>query len=489
MESDRDKSTRVSEISGYPTSGTCEGACGGGSPWGPAFARDYKSNPYMSPDMKVYDAYRLAIETGMEHDPRSDDELERVLDKANRDYESLPDDEKEFFDTERLWNPYSDCRFSWGEEIAKETDAERILWGIDITPAEILIADRLREKGERIDAVVAHHPLGRSRNIFPEVMWMQTDIFNQCGVPINVAEDLMRPRMNDVLRGVMGDNFNRSAEAAEMFGIPLFNVHSAADNMVQEYVEDIFYEARPRTVGDIVDTLMKEPEYRDFAKLNDPPRILVGNKDNRCGEIVAKMTGGTSAPDKMYAELAKAGVGTVVCMHIPESGYKACVENHINVVISGHMASDSLGVNLICDEWERHGIETVGFSGFHRHSRNRDVREPRQDNKGRRPARLLLRPGDARGQGRRTGRAGIGVPSAVLQLRPVHRVRPRARRIREDRHRAPLLRGHGQGVLGFGEGAGHGDRELQDAQQRVRGDAGPREAFRQGVPGPRVLRR
>jgi len=27
-------------------------------------------------------------------------------------------------------------------------------------------------------------------------------------------------------------------------------------------------------------------------------------------------------------------------------------------------------VNLIADEWERHGIETVGFSGFYRCSRN-----------------------------------------------------------------------------------------------------------------------
>ena len=320
--------------------------------------------------MKIYDAYRLAIETGIKHDRRPREEIDRVLAEAKKTYDALPEDRREFFDQERLWNPYSDCRFSWGEDIAKENDAVRLMWGIDITPAEILMADRLREKGQRIDAVVAHHPLGRSRNIFPEVMWMQTDIFSGYGVPINVTEALMKPRMDDVLRGVMGDNFNRSAEAAELFNIPLFNVHAAADNMVQEYIEDHLWAAEPRTVGDVIDILMKEPEFRDFAKLNDPPRPLVGSRDSRCGKVIAKMTGGTSAPDGMYAELAKAGVGTIVCMHMPESGVKACRENHINVVISGHMASDSLGVNLICDEWEKHGIEVVGFSGFHRYSRN-----------------------------------------------------------------------------------------------------------------------
>ncbi len=320
--------------------------------------------------MKIYDAYRLAIETGMEHDPRPKEEVDRVLDKAKESYEKMSDKDKRFFDPERLWNPYSDCRFSWGEDIAKENDAVRFMWGIDITPSEILVADRLREKGQRIDAVVAHHPLGRSRNIFPEVMWMQTDIFADCGVPINAAEDLMKPRMDDVLRGVMGDNFNRTAETAELFNIPLFNVHSAADNMVQEYLENKIAMADPKRLGDIIDALMEEPEYQHFAKLNDPPRIIVGNRESRCGRVIAKMTGGTSAPDGIYEELAKAGVGTIVGMHFPKTSIEACRENHINVIISGHMSSDSLGVNLICDEWEKHGIEVAGFSGFYRHSRN-----------------------------------------------------------------------------------------------------------------------
>ena len=112
------------------------------------------------PPMKIYEAYELAIKLGMSKDPRPDDEVRRVLDEARKEYDSSDDSEKELFDAERLWNPYFDCRFSYGADEAREAEAERLMWGIDIGTGEVLLADRLREKGERIDAVVAHHPLG-----------------------------------------------------------------------------------------------------------------------------------------------------------------------------------------------------------------------------------------------------------------------------------------------------------------------------------------
>ncbi|MCQ2070703.1 MAG: hypothetical protein MJZ68_06205 [archaeon] len=320
--------------------------------------------------MKIYDAYRLAIETGMKNDPRPKEEVELVLSKAKKAYDALSSDEKEYFDTESLWNPYYDCRFAWGEDIAKDLDAERLMWGVDITVGEMLLADRLKEKGQRIDAVVAHHPTGKSRNPFPKVMWMQTDMFSRYGVPINVTEALMKPRMDDVLYNVMGSNFNQAADSARLLGIPFFNVHSAADNMVQRYLETRIEETEPKYLDDVVKMLMEEPEFKHATKLNDPPRIIVGNKESRCGKVIAKMTGGTSAPDAMYEELAKAGVGTVIGMHFPNSSIEACRKCHMNVIVSGHMSSDSLGINLICDEWEKHGIEVFGAAGFTRFSRN-----------------------------------------------------------------------------------------------------------------------
>ncbi len=320
--------------------------------------------------MNVHEAYKLAIETGMKNDPRPKGDVESVLNDSKDNYDKLAEDKKPYFDQERLWNPYADSRFMWGEDIAKETEAERFMWGIDIDTSEILLADRLKEKGEKISAVVAHHPIGRSRTCFPEVMWMQTGMYDDANVPINILEGLMRPRMEEVKRNVMGSNYNKPVDAAKLLGMLMFNVHSPADNMVQGFMSKMFEESEPRYLGDIIDRLMKEPEFQTASKLNDPPKIVVGDAKGRCGKVISKMTGGTSGPKELYEKLAIAGVGTVVGMHFPEDHLEECRKHNINVVISGHMASDSLGINLMCDVWEKKGIEVFGCSGFTRFSRN-----------------------------------------------------------------------------------------------------------------------
>ena len=320
--------------------------------------------------MKIYDAYRLALETGMSKDPRPEAEVKKVLSDANEAYEKLEDDRKDLFDTERLWNPYTDSRFSALAEESKDIDVTKVMWGIDIGTGEVLLADRLREKGRDISALVAHHPIGTARSRFPEVMSIQADMFHNAGMPINVAEGILKPRVDEVLRNVLGSNYNQAVDAAKLLGIPLFNVHSPADNMVQDYLEVLFSEKVPYRMSDIIDTLLTEPEFRSAARCNDGPRIMVGSKDDRCGRVVFKMTGGTSGPKEMYQKLADAGVGTVVGMHFPESHYEEARKANVNLVISGHMASDSLGINLISDVWEREGIEVIPCSGLIRCSRN-----------------------------------------------------------------------------------------------------------------------
>ncbi|MBP6021290.1 MAG: hypothetical protein KA502_01705 [Candidatus Methanomethylophilaceae archaeon] len=320
--------------------------------------------------MKVYDAYKLAVETGIKNDPRPKDEVKKTLDDAKEEYEALSEEKKQYFDAEKLWNPYADSRFLWGEEKARKTEAESFMWGIDIDTSEVMLADRLREKGRKVSAVVGHHPLGRAKTCFPEVMWMQTGMYYDANIPINVMEGLMKPRMDEVKRNVMGSNYNKAIDAAAMLDVMVFNVHSPADNMVQKHMTQMIQDAKPKYLGDIVDRLMKEPEFQYAAKMNDPPKVMAGDRKSRCGKVICKMTGGTSGPKELYEKLANAGVGTVVGMHFPDNHIDECKKHNINVVISGHMASDSMGINLICDVWEKKGIETFGCSGFTRFSRN-----------------------------------------------------------------------------------------------------------------------
>jgi len=67
--------------------------------------------------------------------------------------------------------------------------------------------------------------------------------------------------------------------------------------------------------------------------------------------------------------MAQAGIGTVVGMHISEEHRKEAETANINVVIAGHMSSDSLGMNLFLDKLQEQGIEIIPFSGLIRVSR------------------------------------------------------------------------------------------------------------------------
>ena len=85
---------------------------------------------------------------------------------------------------------------------------------------------------------------------------------------------------------------------------------------------------------------------------------------SRVGKLAIFFTGGTNPSKEMYIEMARAGIGTVVDMHMPEETIKEMRKLHINVVNAGHMSSDSIGANLFFDKLEEQDIEIIPCSGF-----------------------------------------------------------------------------------------------------------------------------
>lgn len=313
--------------------------------------------------MRLIEIYQKFISLGKENDPRPVEEVEKYLARAAKEYEKLSDEEKEYFDQERLTNPYGDTRILNGDP---ETEIKRILAGIDMETQEILLADRLREKGERIDLVLSHHPEGTALANLYRVMALQEDVLAQLGVPINVAEGVLASRISEVQRGIMPLNHQRSVDAARLLNLPFMCVHTPADNMVNTFLDKLFAEKKPETVGDIVEILLTLPEYQASKRTNAGPKLFTGKESNRAGKIFVDMTGGTSGSEDAFAKLAIAGVGTIVGMHMGEKHRKEAEKNHINVLIAGHMASDSLGINLLLDALEKEGLEVITCSGLHR---------------------------------------------------------------------------------------------------------------------------
>ncbi|WP_066640326.1 NGG1p interacting factor NIF3 [Desulfolucanica intricata] len=316
--------------------------------------------------MKLMDIYQLAVEKGIERDPRGPEAVQKILEREKKRFNDLKEDEKWEYDQDRLFNPYSDSRILVGDP---EKDVNRVLAGIDIEVGEVLLADRLGERSRPIDLIIAHHPEGKAMSALYQVMHLQEDFLARYGVPINIAEGIMASRIGEVKRSLLPLNHNRAVDAAKMLNQNLMCIHTPADNHVVDFLQKKMDEEKPERLDDIVKLLKAIPEYKEAVGYNAGPTIVVGSKDRRSGKILVDMTGGTGGSEDAYAKLAHAGIGTLVVMHISEKHRKEAEKNHINVVIAGHMASDSLGMNLILDELQKRGIEIIPCAGLIRHSR------------------------------------------------------------------------------------------------------------------------
>ena len=300
--------------------------------------------------MKLRKLYETAVATGIEADPRGKKKVLKSLDKAKKRFEKLKKDEKEFFDRESLNNPYADTRILYG---TGNEEIKTALIGVDMEIGEILLADRLREKGQDIDLVIAHHPEGKAYANFYEVMHMQAGIFEKFGVPINIAEDLLEGRIKEVERRLSPVNHTRASDVARLLDIPFMCMHTPADNMVTSYLQKMFDKKKPDSLDDVMKILKKIPEYREAAKNNAAPHILIGSGNRSAGKIFVDMTGGTGGPKDIYRNLANSGVSTVVGMHLGEEHRKEAEKYHVNVVIAGHISSDNVGINLMLDEIQK----------------------------------------------------------------------------------------------------------------------------------------
>jgi len=313
--------------------------------------------------MRIKEIYNLAINKGIEADFRGREGIERFLKRKKEKYEKLSGKEKEEFDLEALENPYLDSRIY---HIAADAEVKKVLTGIDIEPAELLLA---KEIGG-IDLIIAHHPLGKGLAHLADVMDLQCDALNYYGVPINIAEGLMKERISEVARGVNAINHQRTVDTAKLLGISLINSHTPCDNLAAKFIKDLIGKENPERIEDLMSLLKEVPEYKEAIKIGAGPKIFVGNPENRCGKIaVTELTGGTEPGPKIYEKMADAGIGTIIGMHMQEESKKEAESANINVVIAGHMSSDSLGVNLFLDELEKREIEIIPCSGLIRISR------------------------------------------------------------------------------------------------------------------------
>ena len=288
--------------------------------------------------MKIKEIYTVAVNAGVKNDPS------KITGR---------------------WSEFKDSNILFGNS---ESNIKRVAVGIDIESEEILLTARLNDKGRAIDLVIAHHPEGKGLYHLYGMVKIQEEMLIKSGVNLSSAEGIIAESYSKYKKAYTSINYNRAVESAKLMNINFMNIHTPADNMVHSYIMKIMDEKKPATLEEIIKVLLEEEEYKNAEQSGAGPVIISGKPEYRAGKIYVDMTGGVEASKKIYKAMEQSGVSTIIGMHMSEEHLEEAKKNNINIIMAGHMASDSIGINLILDEIEKVEPfeEIIEMAGFRR---------------------------------------------------------------------------------------------------------------------------
>ena len=247
------------------------------------------------------------------------------------------------------------------------TDLARVMMGVDIGTAELMLARQLG-----VDGVIAHHPAGGNAHLhYPWVLTTQIDFLIRAGVPAEVAEQVIRPKIWAAELTAQTRNFDHVPSVARLLAMPFLNVHLPLDEYGRRVMVDAIdghlasiRSGREPLVRDVVAGLRTIPELRDAET---DITVAVGDVDSVAGRVFVFHGAGTNGGFAAAKAMWDAGVGTVVYIHLAPSDaeqLRALNRAGRNVVVSGHIASDMIGINRYVSGLEQRGLEVVRMSGL-----------------------------------------------------------------------------------------------------------------------------
>lgn len=239
---------------------------------------------------------------------------------------------------------------------------QRALFGIDVEVGELLFA---RDAG--YDVVVAHHPLGgNARARFTEVMWNQVEQMTEEGIAEPVARSAVADRVMARRRAAHTTNYNRVLDTARLIGLPLLNIHLPPDIVSRRFLRAYLGErlSPEASVGALLELLSVIPEMKGSLM---KPEVWIGAAENPVGRYTVAIAGGTNGGYPVFRTYFEAGVNTILAMHIDPAEFaklQAAAPPGCNLVITGHMATDSIGINRLIAGVEAEGLAVTRTSGI-----------------------------------------------------------------------------------------------------------------------------
>lgn len=140
--------------------------------------------------------------------------------------------------------------------------------------------------------------------------------------------------------------------------MPLVNLHQPCDEYMRQVILKAIKSGRTEHVSDIVRSVSGIPEFRNAATRVE---VKLGSERNRAGRWALVVAAGTNGGYGIAKAYFQHGVSTVIYLHVDYGELAKMREDKLegNLVVMGHLAGDSIGLNGLADLLEELGVETV----------------------------------------------------------------------------------------------------------------------------------
>ena len=230
---------------------------------------------------------------------------------------------------------------------------KKVMIAIDVGTAELILARSLG-----CDAVIAHHPLGVASVNFYKVFDRHVDYMVEHGVPRAKAKAAVAKLKERVETRNHADIYSDVLGAAKAMKMPLVNIHQPCDEYMRQVILKAIKSGRTEYVSDIVSAVSKIPEFKNAATR---VRVRFGSEKNKAGHWALVVAAGTNGGFPIAKAYFEHGVSTVIYLHVDYGDLTKLREEKIdgNLIVLGHLAGDSIGLNGLADRLEDLGVETV----------------------------------------------------------------------------------------------------------------------------------
>lgn len=251
--------------------------------------------------------------------------------------------------------PADSCASYGGERLVR-----RVAISINANTGDLLLAKQLG-----CDGYLIHHPLtGAASRDFHLVLDRMEELMREHGVESEAARTAVTPLRTRVRFRDHASDWSALETAAEYIDLPLANIHLPADEFGRRRMVEAVKTVTPdSSLGDLQCALRAIPELAHTA---NEMIVVSGAPDRPIGRVAIMHGGGTNGGAAVANALFNAGVGTVVYIHIAGEDTPGLIERHQgHVLVTGHFASDAIGLNMLMAAAEkRFGVEFVPMGGM-----------------------------------------------------------------------------------------------------------------------------